>query len=322
MFLRTEKLSIGYDQYLVQNELNLQIARGEFVCVLGTNGSGKSTLFRTLAGLEKSLAGSTYIDGRDICTIDSVTKSMLFAIVLTEKLDLENTTVFEVVALGRYPYSSWLGGLSEEDKQVVYDSLELVHLRDKADRPFNCLSDGERQRVMIAKALAQDTPLILLDEPTAHLDLPNRVEIMLLLQRLAHETQKAVLLSTHELDLALQAADKIWLMRKHCGGVICGIPEDLVLNGAFQDVFATDAFYFNKANGNFSMNYTCIKPIQVVGEKTQLYWTIRALARLGYRAEASAQVVVEVRKDSWQVGDSEFFTLEELISYLSSLTTL
>ncbi len=318
MFVSTQNLTIGYHDNVVQQNLNLQVNRGEFVCVLGTNGCGKSTLFRTIAGLQPALRGSTTMDGTDVFALDANQKSLLFSLVLTEKIDLENTTVFDMVALGRYPYTSWLGGLSPNDTEVVLHALEQVHLQHKTYKQFGELSDGEKQRVMIAKALAQDTPLILLDEPTAHLDLPNRVEIMLLLQKLAHETQKAVLLSTHELDLALQAADKIWLMKQQMG-VISGIPEDLVLNGSFQEVFATDAFFFNIANGNFSMNYCCTKPIKIVGEKEQLYWTTRALARLGYCGQSEADVVVEVRNNSWKLGGIVYESLEALIPELAKM---
>ena len=314
MFLSTQQLSIGYENYIVQPSLDLEMNRGEFICVLGTNGCGKSTLFRTLAGLQKSLSGTTFLEGKDVRTLSAAEKSLFFAIGLTDKVDLENTIVSEVVAMGRYPYSSWLGGLNAEDNEMVARALAQVRLSSKAECLFTELSDGERQRVMIAKALAQDTPLILLDEPTAHLDLPNRVEIMLLLQKLAHETNKSVLLSTHELDLALQAADKIWLMQQS-GGVICGVPEDLVLNGAFQTVFATDAFSFNKANGNFSMNYSCTKSVRIIAEEEHaFYWTMRALARLGYSVQHEAEAVVEVRKGEWLFGGATYHSLECLIA--------
>ncbi len=316
MFLSTQHLSIGYDQHTVQHDLNLHINRGEFICVLGTNGCGKSTLFRTLAGLQHKLDGTIRIDHQEIEHLTVAQKSLLFSLVLTEKVAIENITVFDIVALGRYPYSSWLGGLTQADRQEVSHALTLVHLADKAHKQINELSDGERQRVMIAKALAQDTPLILLDEPTAHLDLPNRVEIMLLLQRLAHTTQKAVLLSTHELDLALQAADKIWLMKKQGGGVITGVPEDLVLGGGFQEAFATDTFYFNKANGNFSVNYACTRPIQVIGQGERLYWTVRALARLGFCAQEQANLKVEIKDNQWYHNNQAYDTLESLIPHL------
>ena len=165
---------------------------------------------------------------------------------------------------------------------------------------------------MIAKALAQDTPIIMLDEPTAHLDLPNRVEIMLLLHRLAHKTDKAILLSTHELDLALQAADRIWLMSER-KGVECGVPEDLVLNGNFNTAFESKAYYFNADNGNFSMNYPLTRKVWVYGHKTRAYWTFRALARAGFMVEEGADVQIEVTETGWIVNYEVFQSIENLL---------
>ncbi len=193
--LSTQNLSIGYHKNgktdIIQPDLQLKLRAGELVCLIGPNGSGKSTLLRTLAGLQKSISGKTLIDGDDAAKLSQQDKAMLIALVLTERIDIENATVHNIVSLA-----------------FVDEIIAMVHLEHKAHCYLNELSDGERQRAMIAKALAQDTPIILLDEPTAHLDLPNRVEIMLLLHKLAHKTQKAILLSTHELDLALQAADR------------------------------------------------------------------------------------------------------------------
>lgn len=254
MILSTKALCIGYGHAVVQQALNLSIDLGQLVCVLGTNGCGKSTLFRTLTGLQKSLGGSTEINGKNVLEMSDTERAKTFSIVLTDKVDMENTTVFDIVALGRYPYSTWLGSLSREDKQAITAAIDMVELTDKTHNFFTQLSDGEKQRVMIAKALAQDTPLIFLDEPTAHLDLPNRVKIMLLLRRLAHKTNKAILLSTHELDLAIQAADKIWLMKVQ-GGVCCGTPDELVQQGVFQQTFQTDSFVFSQVDGRLVMRY-------------------------------------------------------------------
>lgn len=318
MILSTQNLAIGYGSNVVQKDLNVNVRRGELICVLGINGCGKSTLFRTLSGLQRPLGGHTFINGKDVLSLTDTEKALLFSLVLTERMDLDNTTVSDVVALGRYPYSSWLGGLSEMDKTIIQQSLEQVHLLHKTASRFNQLSDGERQRVMIAKALAQNTPLILLDEPTAHLDLPNRMKTMLLLRQLTHQTHKAILLSTHELDLALQAADRIWLMKPQ-GGIINGLPEDLVLNGTFQEVFANDSFVFNTANGNFSMHYTCSLPIHIYGDRMRTYWTVRALARLGYCADEKAETSVEVSAKDWIFCGQHFTTLEALIEALNPI---
>jgi iron complex transport system ATP-binding protein len=188
----------------------------------------------------------------------------------------------------------------------------MVHLEEKTEHLMSQLSDGERQRAMIARALAQDTPIVLLDEPTAHLDLPNRVEIMLLLHKLAHETGKGILLSTHELDLALQAGDRIWLMDAK-KGVECGTPEDLVFNGSFNRTFESENYIFNPANGNFSMNYRLQKNVSVSGDKTRMYWTLRALARAGFQVVEQADTEIVVNSTNWSLSGKEVGSVEELL---------
>ncbi|HLP04203.1 MAG TPA: ABC transporter ATP-binding protein [Paludibacter sp.] len=318
--LRTQNLSIGYSKkgkaMVVQHELDLELRSGELVCLIGPNGSGKSTLLRTLSGLQKPLSGNILIDGSDLVGITQQERALMISLVLTDRVEIENATVQNIVSYGRHPYSSWWGNFTEKDKKLVCKAIEMVHLENKAGQLFNELSDGERQRVMIAKALAQDTPIILLDEPTAHLDLPNRVEIMLLLHKLAHTTNKAILLSTHELDFALQAADCIWLMSAG-EGIECGVPEDLVLNGNFDRAFQSKSFFFNTANGNFSMNYPMTRKVWVEGDKTRMYWTLRALARAGYMVVEGAEVRIVVTRDAWMIGNETVHSIDTLLGKLN-----
>jgi iron complex transport system ATP-binding protein len=320
--LNTYNLSIGYskkrNKIVVQSDLNLDLKAGELVCLIGQNGCGKSTLLRTLAGLQKPLLGKVLVDNQELEKIRIHEKARILALVLTEKVDIENATVADIVRMGRQPYCNWWGDLSNSDVEIVRESIEMVHLEYKTNSQLNELSDGERQRVMIAKALAQDTPLILLDEPTAHLDLPNRVEIMLLLHKLAHTTGKSVIISTHELDMALQAADRIWLMTK-TDGIECGVPEDLVLQGHFHDAFQSKSYYFNSANGNFSMNYPMTKKVWVEGDKTRMYWTLRALARAGYMVVEEAPIVVKITSENWFIENEELKSVEELLAKLDEL---
>lgn len=320
--LSTYSLSIGYSKKgvlnTVQSNLDLKLKSGEMVCLIGPNGTGKSTLLRTLSGLQKPLSGKIQIDKQDLLKLSHTDKAVLIALVLTEKIDVDNATVYDIVSFGRHPYSNWWGNITENDISLINESIDLVHLTHKKQNFLSELSDGERQRVMIAKALAQDTPIIMLDEPTAHLDLPNRVEIMLLLHKLAHSTGKAIVLSTHELDMALQAADRIWLMTSD-KGIECGVPEDLVLNGHFNNAFQSKAYVFNSANGNFSMNYPMTRKIWVTGDKTRMYWTFRALARAGYMVVPEADFTININEKSWELNEREFFSVGELLSELDKL---
>lgn len=237
MSISTNNLTIGYDNHVVQRDLKFELHPGEMVCMLGPNGCGKSTLLRTLAGLQPALSGTF---------TTSTLKSQLsnlphIALVLTERLSIENTTVHDVVAMGRYPYTSFLGGLSERDEQIIEQSLSDVGLSGCSHTFFNDHSDGEKQRVLIAKALTQETSIILLDEPTAHLDLPNRIRVLQLLRRVAREQGKTILISTHELDLAIQLSDRIMLMTPQ-QGIQLDTPDNLRQQNAFTTAFGMDIF--------------------------------------------------------------------------------
>ena len=241
--IRCDNLTIGYGTHVVQSALTFSLCEGEMVCMLGPNGCGKSTLLRTLAGLQPPLAGTYDMQGMSSEKVseNSAERAKHLALVLTERLSLEHTTVHDVVAMGRYPYSSFLGGLSADDEAVIADALQQVGLQDMADTYFNNHSDGEKQRILIAKALAQQTPVILLDEPTAHLDLPNRIRTLQLLRHLAHEQGKTILISTHELDLALQLSDRILLMSDE--GIQLDTAQALRARNAFTAAFKMDIFH-------------------------------------------------------------------------------
>jgi iron complex transport system ATP-binding protein len=234
--ISTNNLTIGYDHHIVQSNLNFELHSGEMVCMLGPNGCGKSTLLRTLAGLQPALAGSFKIQNSEFLIQNSS-----IALVLTERLSIDNTTIHDVVAMARYPYTSFLGGLSETDEQIINQSLTDVGLIGTAHTFFNDHSDGEKQRALIAKALTQETPIILLDEPTAHLDLPNRIRILQMLRRVAREQGKTILISTHELDLAIQLSDRIMLMTPQ-QGVQIDTPDKLRELDAFTAAFGMDIF--------------------------------------------------------------------------------
>ena len=315
--LVTKDLAIGYGKHMVQQGLNLESSSRDLICLVGTNGAGKSTLLRTISGLQKPLAGSIEIEGKTLRRLSNYERSLLYSMVLTDAIFVENLTVYELVALGRIPHTDWTGALSDNDKRLIDESIAQVNLTHKRDAYLNAVSDGEKQRAVIAKALAQDTPLVLLDEPTAHLDLPNRIEIMLLLRRLSVNTGKTFILSTHELDLALQMADKIWLMT--AGHVEVGIPEDLMLSGKFQEAFGNSSYHFDEEDGHCKIHHL-YGPLEVCvkGDSPALSWLKRALMRCGIQVNPCSAIEIVATKEGFQIGEAHFETIAATLDYLSA----
>lgn len=284
--LHAEQLTIGYAPprrapVAVARGVEDSLLAGEVVCLLGPNGVGKSTLLRTLAGMQAPLAGRLLLDGRPLAEYSARDLARRRSVVLTERLDTGALTVRALVGLGRHPYTSLLGVLTAADHAVVERCLEAVQATALAERPVSELSDGERQRVMIARALAQEPALVLLDEPTAFLDLPHRVAILHLLRHLARTQQMAILLSTHDLDLALRHADRLWLLTP--GGTLThGAPEDLVLNGSFACAFAGAGLSFDPATGAFRLPPAHAGRLALRATGLVAEWTRRALERDGY----------------------------------------
>ena len=240
MQLKVENLTLGYPQRhaptrLLVECLSLAAPEGELIALLGRNGVGKSTLLRVLAGVRKPLDGRVTMGGEDVAALAAAEKARRIAFVTTEPVTVAHLRVHEVVAMGRAPYTGWFGSLTEADERMVAESLERVGMAAFHDKTLDSLSDGERQRVMISRALAQDTPLVLLDEPTAFLDLPNRYQIALLLRDLAHETGKTILYSSHDLSTALELCDTLWVMTPR--GVAAGAPEDMLFSGMLEGMF-------------------------------------------------------------------------------------
>ena len=331
--LETRELTIGYPangssgrQKIVAEHINAGIQAGELICLLGPNGSGKSTLIKTMAGMHRALGGEIWLFGDSVSTLSAKEIAKRLSTVLTDRVTVGNLSVYDLVSFGRSPYTGWLGTLSPEDEQKVRWAIEATGLEDFVRRDISKLSDGERQKVMIARSLAQDTSVILLDEPTAHLDLPNRVEIIRLLRKLAHETSKGILLSTHELDLALKAGDRIWLMNME-RELFSGVPEDMVLDGTFEAVFKKDSFDFDRETGSFRIHRSTDQEVGLSGDATAVFWTRRALEREGYRVverDAELEVIAEGANGNYRWAlkkpakehASEAKSVRELISLL------
>lgn len=265
---------------VVARGINASLLGGQLTCLLGPNGAGKSTLLKTLSAMLPPLDGKILINGRDMASFSAMQLSKEIGVVLTEKLMLSNMTVYELIALGRSPYTGFWGRLSNHDRRVVSEAISQVHIENLQHRMIQTLSDGERQKVMIAKALAQNTPIIFLDEPTAFLDYPSKVEILQLLLRLSREKGLTVFLSTHDLELALQVADEVWLIDKQLG-VTIGCPEDLALNGDLGRYFEREGVEFDLDSGLFRISSVPLASVKVNGSGPRYAMVCKALHRIG-----------------------------------------
>lgn len=311
VLLQTIQLTIGYQKALLR-DLNLTLSRGKLTCFMGPNGIGKSTLIRTLAGLQKPVSGTVVMRKGQLPSA--------LAVVLTDKISSAYLTVRDIVAFGRYPYLEWNLAAKASDLNVVNESIAKVGITHLADKRLEELSDGQLQLAMIARAVAQDTPVILLDEPTAHLDLNNRLQVMNLLRDLAHHNDKSILVATHELDLALQTADDIWLAGRN-QEIHSGIPEDLILSGIFDEVFELKGF--DLRTGRVIHPVSRAETIDVVGYGFAWQWTKNALERSGFSVSSenpSHQIRVSVKDDQvvWELDNSEHFhAISALLHHLT-----
>jgi len=322
--LITKDLSIGYSNIdnPVLSGIDIQLHGGEFNCLLGANGAGKSTLIRTLCGFQKKLGGEVSIDNLKLNRIFDVAKNI--SVVLTDPVISGNLTVYELVALGRYPHTNWIMSLTESDRYEVQNALQTVGVVHLSDRNINELSDGQLQKCQIARALAQNCPIMILDEPTTHLDLNNRVEVMRLLRDLAHKENKLILVATHELDLALQMADNFLVISK--SGIEKGVPEDLVLTGVLDEVFEMKGFDLKSGRTIFEPEENLTT--NVSGDGYPLLWTKNALERTGYSViSTNADIQIEVSQDGenglkWEVNyknvNEQLHSIGQLIDCIKS----
>ena len=325
--LTADSLQIGYRHHgattCIARDLNLELKAGEFVCLLGPNGAGKSTLIRTLAGMQAPLNGKVSLQGQSFQHIAPRERARQVSVVLTESMPIGMMDAYSLVSLGRHPYSGWLGGLSQHDRERIAWALNAVGAVELAARQVAELSDGERQKVSIARALAQEAKVMLLDEPTAYLDLPRRVELMSILRTLAQQEQMALLLSTHDLDLALRFADKLWVVTAN-GSLLQGYPEALALSGDFSNVFANENLEWDSEHGLFRTPKVPCLEAHIKGSGHGYLWTRRAVERLGFGIGNSetAAFTVEVKSGRWKVErhrkTAEFRSIQDFIDWIKA----
>ena len=322
--MHTQSLTIGYTEgrtnKVLQENINLSLSSGEIISLMGQNGVGKTTFIKTLSGLHKGISGSVYHNDR---LIDEFSKSSLakqISVVLTEKPFTAHLSVIELIALGRHPYSNWLGRLNTSDKQAIDLAMSQTNIDYLARKKLYQLSDGQFQKVMIARALAQETDLIILDEPTAHLDLSNKIEIMLLLKSIAG-SGKGVLIATHDLQVSLQLSDRLWLFNFN-QPVLDGCPEDLILQGAIdQTLFPI--------NNNIDLTTGTVKNLDehkgnvlLQGDPTMVHWTAQALQRNGYAVnkDSPTSIIINCLDYFWKLKSKDtstsFDSIENLLIHL------
>lgn len=287
IILKIQDLHIGYEQHanpkegIIYGPLNMEIHTAEMVGIIGRNGIGKSTLLRTLTGIHHAISGEVFIRGNEINRISRSDRAKLISYVSTEAIHVQNLRVRDLVSMGRFPYTSWFAKLTKTDHDIINDSIEQTGITNLLQKPVYQLSDGERQKVMIARALAQDTPVIILDEPTAFLDLPARHETMRLLNNLAQQKNKLIIFSTHDLSIAMDEVDKLWLMTDE--GLLEGSPEDLLMNQGFRKLFRNSDLDFDARTLVFRFSRDLKRHVKIQADEKYSIFTRKAMERIGFK---------------------------------------
>jgi iron complex transport system ATP-binding protein len=325
--IQLKDVCLGYipGKELVQS-LNAEVREGEMIALVGRNGTGKSTLLRTIAGIQKAAKGGVELNNLALDQYKTNEFAALVSFVGTSKTIAENMSVYEMVSLGRHPYTNWWGALKEEDKDKIVESIHFVGMEAHIDSKVDRLSDGERQRVMIAAALAQDTKVIILDEPTAFLDIPNRIGIADVLYKL-RLSGKSIVFSTHDFDSAFNYADKLWVI--HNNTLLQGAPEDLGLAKTFEHIFEDSEVVFDEKNLRFKRELLQMKSVFIRKSNSKIFnWTCRALERIGYAIQEEGKssepeiIITEVDSEQrwiYKYNDTShtFSSLYELAGYLT-----
>ena len=297
--LQANNLNIGYQDgsktHLVAGPLNAKLNKGELACIMGPNGIGKSTFIRTIAGLQNPFSGAVVINKVNIHQVQNKERAKLLSVVLTGRPTSNFMTVRDLVELGRYPHTNWQHALGANDKLIVDRAIEAVGLVSESEKLVAELSDGNAQKAMIARALAQDAELIVLDEPTVHLDLRNKLMVLQLLAELSREYNKSILLASHDLNMMSQLADKLWLFQED--KIIIGIPEDLMNNGIVEEVLGTEEYSPPSAKVKLA--------VTIQGNSAMTYWLGHALKRKGYSLTGAADLLINARDDGFEINNGK-----------------
>jgi len=330
--IQLHNLEIGYrsasgNVKAVFGPVNIAVIAAEMIGIIGRNGIGKSTLLRTIAGLQPQLHGKVFLDGVENTKIQPNDMAKLVSYVSTESAGMHFLRVNELVAMGRFPYTGWLGRLDHTDLRFIKEAAELTGITPLMNKSMLELSDGERQKVMIARALAQDTPIIILDEPTAFLDLPARYDIMRILNNLTLQYNKTILFTTHDLAIAMDIADKLWVMVQ--GTLHEGAPEDLLIKKVFRKLFLNSPVEFDIKTSAFRFRRDLKNVVLIRGEKKFRPLTKKAMERIGFlpvdKGSGTFEIVIHNLKNSpvWQLindeTDRNFDSIYTLTSFLKKM---
>ena len=315
--LQGKSLQLGYihkgSKKEILSDLNFELFSGELTCLLGPNGVGKSTLIKAILGQIHPWKGELLVQGVPISTISLEQLALRLAVVLTEPVYPGNMTVEQLVALGRTPHTGWSGRLQEKDWEAVEKAISRTKIGYLRKERLSEISDGQRQKAMIARAIAQDGELIILDEPTAHLDLVNRFEIMQLLREIAISEQKAILVVTHDLEIAVETADRFWLMT--CGNpLITGSPEDLIISGKINQLLPSKKYQYSRQRGRLEAQDQN-QEIPIQGPEDLVYWVKKAMAKAGI-SQISSEIRIKGNPLCLEIGADSFASLEEFIQFL------
>jgi len=322
MLYSFDQLVIGYSpSRKVCGPISGQIHEGDFIALLGANGAGKTTLLKTLSGLLIPFSGHCNIEDKPLISYSKKSMARLISIVLTHRFNLGHVSVEEFIAFGRYPYTNWKASMNSEDHRIINDSIAMVELDTLKTEKLDVLSDGNFQKALIARALAQDTKYIFLDEPTVHLDLRNKIMIFNLLKKLTRKTGKGMVMASHDLDLLIQLADRIWIMDED--QLISGIPEDLMLSGQIEKALGSSEYDLMKRRIIPDQSKGLVK---VEGSNTLSGWVRHAFPRMGYVLSDQADMLVSVKNDvilfDHPQGQSQHKTIESLLNQLKEYEEL